>query len=157
MQYEVFVLASISCKEGVACGVQFCMKSLFWRQSVAKEGVSSIQYFLRSAISISCKEGVACGAVLYEVFVLASISFKEGVSSVQYFIAIQCNMKFLFWRQSVVRRVCLCSGVNSCKEGVSSIQYFIAIQCNMKSLFWRQSVVRRVCLAFNTLSQYSAI
>ena len=27
--YEVFVLASISCKEGVACGVQFCMKSLF--------------------------------------------------------------------------------------------------------------------------------
>ena len=24
---------SISCKEGVACGVQFCMKSLFCRQS----------------------------------------------------------------------------------------------------------------------------
>ena len=34
--YEVFVLASISCKEGVACGVQFCMKSLFWRQSVLR-------------------------------------------------------------------------------------------------------------------------
>ena len=32
--YEVFVLASISCKEGVACGVQFCMKSLLWRQLV---------------------------------------------------------------------------------------------------------------------------
>ena len=36
MLYEVFVLASISCKEGVACGVQFCMKSLFWRQSVVR-------------------------------------------------------------------------------------------------------------------------
>ena len=49
MLYEVFVLASISCKEGVACGVQFCMKSLFWRQSegvACKEGVSSIQYFI---------------------------------------------------------------------------------------------------------------
>ena len=34
MLYEVFVLASISCKKGVACGVQFCMKSLFLRQSV---------------------------------------------------------------------------------------------------------------------------
>ena len=34
MLYEVFVLASISCKEGVACGVQFCMKSLFRCQSV---------------------------------------------------------------------------------------------------------------------------
>ena len=33
MLYEVFVLASISCKEGVACGVQFCMKSLFCHQS----------------------------------------------------------------------------------------------------------------------------
>ena len=64
MLYEVFVLASISCKEGVACGVQFCMKSLF----------------------NSC---------------------KEGVSSIQYFIAIQCYMKSLFWRQSVVRRVWL--------------------------------------------------
>ena len=34
MLYEVFVLASISCKEGVACGVQFGMKSLFLCQSV---------------------------------------------------------------------------------------------------------------------------
>ena len=45
MLYEVFVLASISCKEGVACGVQFCIKSLFWRQSVVRR-VSSIQYFI---------------------------------------------------------------------------------------------------------------
>ena len=71
--------------------------------------------------------------VLYEVFVLASISCKEGVSSIQYFIAIQCYMKSLLWRQSVVGRV-------------SSIQYFIAIQCYMKSLFSHQSVVRRVWL-----------
>ena len=49
MHYEVFVLASISCKEGVACGVQFCMKSLFWRQSVVRR-VFSIQYF----IAINC-------------------------------------------------------------------------------------------------------
>ena len=104
--------------------------------------------------------------VLYEVFVLASISCKEGVSSIQYFIAIQCYMKSLFWRQSVLRRVWLWCTVLyevfvlasiSCKEGVSSIQYFIAIQCYMKSLLWRQSVVGRVCLSFNTLSQYSTI
>ena len=36
MLYEVFVLASISCKKGVSCGVQFCMKSLLWRQSVVR-------------------------------------------------------------------------------------------------------------------------
>ena len=45
--------------------------------------------------------------VLYEVFVLASISCREGVSSIQYFIPIQYYMKSLFWRQSVVGRVCL--------------------------------------------------
>ena len=77
--------------------------------------------------------------VLYEVFVLASISCKEGVSSIQYFIAIQYYMKSLL--ASI-----------SCKEGVAC-----GVQFCMKSLFWRQSVVRRVCLAFNTLSQYSTI
>ena len=63
MLYEVFVLASISCKEGVACGVQFCMKSLFWRQSVvrSKEGVSSIQYFIAIHCfmkSLFCRQSV---------------------------------------------------------------------------------------------------
>ena len=104
--------------------------------------------------------------MLYEVFVLMSISCKEGVSSIQYFIPIQYYMKSLFWRQSVVGRVCLAFNTlsqymlyevfvlasNSCKEGVAC-----GVQFCMKSLFWRQSVVGRVCLAFNTLSQYSAI
>ena len=71
--------------------------------------------------------------VLYEVFVLASISCKEGVSSIQYFIAI------LQYEVFVLASI-------SFKEGVSSIQYFIAIQCYMKSLFSCQSVVRRVWL-----------
>ena len=71
--------------------------------------------------------------VLYEVFVLASISCKEGVSSIQYFIAIQCYMKSLFSRQSVVGRVCLAFNIYpntvlyevfvlasiSCKKGVA--------------------------------------
>ena len=97
---------------------------------------------------------------------MASISCREGVSSIQYFIAIQCYMKSLFSRQSVVGRVCLafnilsqycairslCSGSICCKKGVAC-----GVQFCMKSLFWRQSVLRRVCLAFNTLSQYSAI
>ena len=41
MLYDVFVLASISRNEGVACGVQFFMKSLFCRQSdVGRECVA---------------------------------------------------------------------------------------------------------------------
>ena len=114
MQYEVFVLASISCKEGVACGVQFCMKSLFWRQSVVRRvclAFNTRVCLYRNTVqyaSISCKEGVACGVQ----FCMKSLfwrqySCKEGVSSIQYFIAIQCYMKSLFWRQSVVRRVWL--------------------------------------------------
>ena len=77
--------------------------------------MSSIQYFIPNTVlyevfvlgqSVVRRVCLWC-TVLYEVFVLGSISFKEGVSSIQYFIAIQCNMKSLFWRQSVVRRVWL--------------------------------------------------
>ena len=77
MLCEVFVLTSINHREGVACGLQFCMKSLFLSQSVVGR--------------------VLLGStVLYEVFVLTSISCREGVSSIQYFIAIKCFMKSLF-------------------------------------------------------------
>ena len=93
MLYEVFVLASISCKEGVACSVQFCMKSLFRCQSVV--GRECLAFNINPI------------TVLYEVLVLASISCKEGVSSIQYFITIHCFMKSLFCRQSDVGRVCL--------------------------------------------------
>ena len=51
--------------------------------------------------------GYSSDTVLYEVFVMASISCREGVSSIQYFIPIQCYTKSLFSRQSVVGRVCL--------------------------------------------------
>ena len=100
--------------------------------------------------------------VLYEVFVLASISCKEGVSSIQYFIAIQCYMKSLSVASISCKEGVAC-GVQFCmkslfwRQSLYSIQYFIAIQCYMKSLFSRQSVVGRVCLAFNILSQYCAI
>ena len=58
---------------------------------------------------------------------------------------VQFCMKSLFWRQSVVGRVCLTFNTLS------------PYSTCMKSLFWRQSDVGRVCLAFSTLSQYSAI
>ena len=50
----------------MACGVQFCMKSLFWRQSVVRR---------------VCLAFNTVSVLFYEVFVLASISCKEGVSS----------------------------------------------------------------------------
>ena len=88
MLYEVFVLASISCKKGVAWSVQFCMKSLFRCQSVVGRECLAFNIYPNT--------------VLYEVFVLASISCKEGVDCGVHFC-----MKSLFWRQSIVRRVCL--------------------------------------------------